>query len=262
MGAGCPAIGFTPVVENVEDLQIAYVFRDGTIWNSLGNPATKPGAIPGQIATGTATPGATDVSNVRALRVSVDRAVESARHRGPAALRRPSSDSRSDSGGDRHAARRSLSEARAGRPPGGSDRHGCDWSVRPLPAHDDAGSQEPDAGVLTMRGRRITRAGAERGGALIIVLLVVLVLTIVGIGVAYFTQLEDQSSGNIRLTKTAFYAGETGLRTGEVELTQANATGTAASDLLRTAGARRSPFRAAGPRGFPSSSTRSASTRS
>ncbi len=87
-----------------------------------------------------------------------------------------------------------------------------------------------------MRGRRITRAGAERGGALIIVLLVVLVLTIIGIGVAYFTQLEDQSSGNIRLTKTAFYAGETGLRTGEVELTQANATGTAGSDLLRTAG--------------------------
>ena len=71
VGAGCPAIGFTPVVENVEDLQIAYVFRDGTIWNSLGNPATKPGAIPGQIATGTATPGATDISNVRALRVSV-----------------------------------------------------------------------------------------------------------------------------------------------------------------------------------------------
>lgn len=87
-----------------------------------------------------------------------------------------------------------------------------------------------------MRARRITRAGAERGGALIIVLLVVLVLTIIGIGVAYFTQLEDQSSGNIRLTKTAFYAGETGLRTGEVELTQANATGTAGSDLLRTAG--------------------------
>jgi hypothetical protein len=87
-----------------------------------------------------------------------------------------------------------------------------------------------------MRGKRITRAGNERGGALIIVLLVVLVLTIIGIGVAFFTQLEDQSSGNIRLAKTAFYAGETGLRTGEVELTQANATGTAGSDLLRTTG--------------------------
>jgi hypothetical protein len=87
-----------------------------------------------------------------------------------------------------------------------------------------------------MRGRRITRAGAERGGALIIVLLVVLVLTIIGIGVSYFTQLEDQSSGNIRLTKTAFYAAETGLRTGEVELTQASELGTGVSDLLRTSG--------------------------
>jgi hypothetical protein len=87
-----------------------------------------------------------------------------------------------------------------------------------------------------MHERRIGKAGTERGGALIIVLLVVLVLTIVGIGVAYFTQLEDQSSGNIRLSKTAFYAAETGLRTGEVELSQANATGTAGSDLLRIAG--------------------------
>ncbi len=71
VGGSCPSIGFTPVVENVEDLQIAYIFRDGTIWNSLGTPATKPGAIPGQIATLTGTPGATDISNVRALRVSV-----------------------------------------------------------------------------------------------------------------------------------------------------------------------------------------------
>jgi type II secretory pathway pseudopilin PulG len=71
VGAGCPAIGFTPVVENVEDLQVAYVFRDGTIWNSLGNPVAKPGAIPGQIATGSGVAPATDISNVVALRVSV-----------------------------------------------------------------------------------------------------------------------------------------------------------------------------------------------
>ncbi len=87
-----------------------------------------------------------------------------------------------------------------------------------------------------MRGRRITRTGAERGGALIIVLLVVLVLTIIGIAVSYFTQLEDQSSGNIRLAKTAFYAAETGLRTGEVELTQASELGTGVSDFFRTVG--------------------------
>lgn len=88
-----------------------------------------------------------------------------------------------------------------------------------------------------MNAGRIARSRSTRGGALITVLLVVLVLTIIGIGVAYFTQLEDQTSGNIRLAKTAFYAGESGLRTGEAELTQANATGTAGSDLLRTPGA-------------------------
>ena len=87
-----------------------------------------------------------------------------------------------------------------------------------------------------MRGRRISRARSTRGGALLIVLLVVLVLTIVGLGVAYFTQLEDQSSGNIRLAKTAFYAGETGLRTGEAALTQANAIGIGGSDVIQGTG--------------------------
>lgn len=83
-----------------------------------------------------------------------------------------------------------------------------------------------------MSARRIGRARSTRGGALIIVLLVVLVLTIIGIGVAYFTQLEDQTSGNIRLAKTAFYAAESGLRTGEQALTQANTAGVPGTELV------------------------------
>lgn len=67
-------------------------------------------------------------------------------------------------------------------------------------------------------------------------LLVVLVLTVIGIGVAYFTQIEDQSSGNIRLAKTAFYAAESGLRTGEQVLTQANAEGISATELIQATG--------------------------
>ncbi|MRR12348.1 hypothetical protein EG835_07770 [bacterium] len=87
-----------------------------------------------------------------------------------------------------------------------------------------------------MRATKSNRQARRRGGALIMALLVVLVLTIVGLAVAYFTQLEDQSSGNIRLSKTAFYAAETGLRTGERALTTANAGGIFASDLLSYAG--------------------------
>jgi hypothetical protein len=73
-------------------------------------------------------------------------------------------------------------------------------------------------------------------------LLVVLVLTIVGLAVAYFTQLEDQGSGNIRLSKTAFYAAETGLRTGERALTTANTSGFFARDLLAWAGTVANPI--------------------
>ena len=82
----------------------------------------------------------------------------------------------------------------------------------------------------------MNRQARRRGGALIMALLVVLVLTIVGLAVSYFTQLEDQSSGNIRLSKTAFYAAETGLRTGERALTTANSSGFSAADLLAEPG--------------------------
>lgn len=68
---GCPSIGFTPVVENVEDMQVAYFFLDGTIWNTAKQALGTAGSIPEQVATVTGAPGARDASNVRALRVSV-----------------------------------------------------------------------------------------------------------------------------------------------------------------------------------------------
>lgn len=55
----------------------------------------------------------------------------------------------------------------------------------------------------------------NRGSALVITILVVLVLTVVGLGVAYFMQVEDRLSGNGRTLKTGFYAAEAGLKTGE-----------------------------------------------
>ena len=76
--AGCPTIGFTPVVENVEDLQIAYVFADGTVWNTATQvlattaPTGAASNIPEQALTDPAvTPGPRDVVNVRGLRISV-----------------------------------------------------------------------------------------------------------------------------------------------------------------------------------------------
>lgn len=55
----------------------------------------------------------------------------------------------------------------------------------------------------------------RRGSALILALIVILVLSIIGIGVAYLTTTEDRMSGNVKATKTSFYAAEAGLRNGE-----------------------------------------------
>lgn len=55
----------------------------------------------------------------------------------------------------------------------------------------------------------------KRGSALITVILMLLVLTVVGVGVAYLTQVEDKITGNDRFLKSAFYAAEAGLRLGE-----------------------------------------------
>ncbi len=58
----------------------------------------------------------------------------------------------------------------------------------------------------------------DRGSALVSVILVLLVLTIVGVGIAYFTSMEDRLSGNTRITKAGFYAADAGLRRGEALL--------------------------------------------
>ena len=60
----------------------------------------------------------------------------------------------------------------------------------------------------------------RRGSALVSVILVLLVLTIVGVGIAYFTSMEDRLSGNTRMAKAGFYAADAGLRRGEALLTK------------------------------------------
>lgn len=55
----------------------------------------------------------------------------------------------------------------------------------------------------------------ENGSALITVIMVVLVLTMVGLAITYFMQVEDRTSGNDLRMKQALYAAETGLRAGE-----------------------------------------------
>lgn len=69
--------------------------------------------------------------------------------------------------------------------------------------------------------RTVAGGRKRRGSALVMAVLVILVLTIIGIGVAYFTQIEDRTSGNIKLEKVAFYGAESGLRIGEQILSQA-----------------------------------------
>lgn len=63
-GAVCPAIGFTPIVENVEDFQVAYVYDDGTVVNNV-LPTQAQFQIP------PAVPAARDVVRVSALRISI-----------------------------------------------------------------------------------------------------------------------------------------------------------------------------------------------
>jgi len=55
----------------------------------------------------------------------------------------------------------------------------------------------------------------ERGSALVTVILVVLVLTMVGLGGMLFMGVEDRISGSDLLQKEALYAAEAGLREGE-----------------------------------------------
>ena len=55
----------------------------------------------------------------------------------------------------------------------------------------------------------------ERGAALIIVILVVLVLTIVGLAAVYNMTVEDRISQNDKLSQAAWHAAQAGLKRGE-----------------------------------------------
>jgi PilX N-terminal len=69
-----------------------------------------------------------------------------------------------------------------------------------------------------MSGTEMKPRMQPRGSALVSVILVLLVLTIVGVGIAYFTSMEDRLSGNTRIAKAGFYAADAGLRRGEALL--------------------------------------------
>ncbi|HVO52378.1 MAG TPA: PilX N-terminal domain-containing pilus assembly protein [Thermoanaerobaculia bacterium] len=74
----------------------------------------------------------------------------------------------------------------------------------------------------------------ERGSALVSVILVLLVLTIVGVGIAYFTQMEDRLSGNTRISKAAFYAADAGLRRAELALSDTAGTKSSCAPITLT----------------------------
>ncbi len=85
---------------------------------------------------------------------------------------------------------------------------------------------------------RTARPDSRRGSALITVLIVVLVLTVVAIGIAFFTSTEDRISGNARMSRVGFYAAEAGLRQAEALVTNFTAAlGGSASSLLAGTGA-------------------------
>ncbi len=71
-----PGTAFVNVMENVEDLQITYVYATepfaglGTFWNTATQVLADPGRVPPQ-AGPTATPGATDITKVIGIRFSV-----------------------------------------------------------------------------------------------------------------------------------------------------------------------------------------------
>jgi len=58
----------------------------------------------------------------------------------------------------------------------------------------------------------------EKGSALIITILVVLVLTMVGIASLFFMTTEERIANVSRLERSAFYAAETGLRAAETSI--------------------------------------------
>lgn len=64
-----PGAAFTPLLEDVEDLQIAWVYNDGTVWNdSPANQLPTTNQVPSQDGLGGAI---RDIIDVRAMRISI-----------------------------------------------------------------------------------------------------------------------------------------------------------------------------------------------
>jgi type II secretory pathway pseudopilin PulG len=61
-----PDAGFTPLLDNVEDFQVAYVYDDGSIWNSAAQTLGTTNGVPPQ-----GTGGGDDISHVVGLRLTV-----------------------------------------------------------------------------------------------------------------------------------------------------------------------------------------------
>lgn len=89
--------------------------------------------------------------------------------------------------------------------------------------------------AASVRRFRIAARAPARGSALITVLIVLLVLSVLGLSISYFTTIENRISGNAKLEKTAFYAAESGLREGEAAIATAIGASMAPSSFLTQA---------------------------
>lgn len=63
-----PLYAWNTILSNVEDLQVAYIYNDGTVTNGTGSTMATTGGVPTQVGSAFAT---TDIRNVVALRISV-----------------------------------------------------------------------------------------------------------------------------------------------------------------------------------------------
>ena len=209
-----PGVAFTNVMENVEDLQVAYMYAQDVpgatgdnplVWNTssqtIGGGSRSP-------------PGGPQRRSDASRHHERDRGA-GLRHGAFAApsARGPEADEQQPGRPRGKPARRPRTSISA-RPrritPSRWWASSRVRSLRPLPRDRDPHAPQPDSEGM-MRAR---------GSALVSVILVLLVLTIVGVGIAYFTSMEDRLSGNTRITKAGFYAADAGLRRGEALLNE------------------------------------------
>lgn len=78
-----------------------------------------------------------------------------------------------------------------------------------------------DVDTMIRTGNNLSPLRRQRGVVLIVALILLLVLTMIGVGVTQSTSLEERMAGNTRDKDLAFQAAEAGLRGGEDGLLQA-----------------------------------------